>query len=154
MNTIAIARRFRGMLAQTLADQMGISYQQIGNWEQGSRNPGRASAQQLAEALDVDVAWIMDFPQLAQLADPLSGEIISARIMRTEELPGYGILHHLYLPEHEMVVAVIRSLDVSFTTTDWQGQQPGSATEIADYDWMDMRGNGAIMIDGLPRTLA
>lgn len=153
MHNIAIARRLRGITARALAEQLNVAYQQVGNWEQGIRNPSRSAAQEIAGALDVDVAWIMDCPQISQLRDPLSGDIISGHIMRTEDLPGYGLMQHLYLDEHDLIVAVIRSLDVVFTPSDWQGQQPLSAAEIADHAWMDGHGHDAVMIDGLPRVM-
>ena len=154
MNNIAIARRMRGLTAKALAEMIGVSFQQIGNWEQGIRNPGRSAAQQLADALDVDVAWIMDCPQIMHLKDPLDSTMIPCSIMRCEEIAGYGMLYHLYVPDTGDIVAALHSADVVFTTTDWQSQQPQSASEIAEYRWMSLRGIDAIMVDGLPRILA
>lgn len=154
MNNIAIARRFRGMTAKALAEQIDVSFQQVGNWEQGLRNPNRTTAAEIARVLDVDAAWIMGCPQAMHLPDPLSGHLIPCSIMRCEEIYGYGMMYHLYLPDTGDIVAALHNVDVTFTTTDWQGQQPQNASEIAGYHWMDLRGNSAIMMDGLPRILA
>ena len=155
MNNIAIARRFRGMNANTLADEIGVSCQHVSSWERGVRNPNRSTGQRLAEILDVDVAWIMDCPQTAQLFDPSTGEPVLCKIMRCEEIEGYGLMYHLYIPETGDIATVLRCRDgVEFTTRDWMGKQPQNASEIAEYDWMDWRRVNAIMFDGLPRILA
>lgn len=153
MHNISIARHFRGVTAKDLSDRLGVANQHISGWERGIRNPNRSAAERLAKALDVDVAWIMECPQTEQLRDPLSGDILYAQIMRTEALPGYGLMQHLYLPEHDIIVAIIRSLDVAFTPADWQSAQPQTAADIPDHRWMDAHGNDAVMLDGLPRRL-
>lgn len=151
MSNIAIARRLRGITARTLADLLSVSYQQIGNWEQGLRNPNRTAAQQIAKVLDVDVAWIMDCPQSATLRDPFTGGILACKIMRSEQIDGYGTMYHLYIDDTGDVIAMISADGASFTPVDWQGLHPQTAAAIAEYRWMDGRGNDAIMLDGLPR---
>ncbi len=42
----------------------------------------------------------------------------------------------------------------TFTTDDWQGPQPHSKAEIADFNWIhEKTGAPAVMINGLPRIL-
>lgn len=153
MNTIACARRIRGITAKSLADQLGVTYQQVGNWEQGTRNPNRNTARQIADALDVDLAWIMGCPQPAMIHDPLTGQAHACQIMRSEQIDGYGTLYHMYIDATGDVVALIVADGLTFTPVDWQGAQPQSASGIAECRWMDCRGNGAVMADGLPRAL-
>jgi hypothetical protein len=38
----------------------------------------------------------------------------------------------------------------TFTTADWQGQQPEELETIRDYNWVDDDGNDAMILDGLP----
>ena len=154
MNNIAIARRLRGITTKALADRLGVTCQQVGNWECGFRNPNRSAARQLADELDVDIAWIMDCPQPALIRDPLTGDMYACKIMRSEQIDGYGTLYHLYIGvTGDIVALIIAGCDI-LTTVDWQGLQPQNATEIAEYRWMDGRGNDAIMVDGLPRVFA
>ena len=154
MNNIAIARCLRGITIKALADRLGVTCQQVGNWECGFRNPKRSAAEQLADELDVDIAWIMDCPQPALIRDPLTGETYGCKIMRSEHIDGYGIMYHLYIDDTGDIVAQISAGCDILTTTDWQGLQPQNAAEIAEYRWMDGRGNDAIMVDGLPRVFA
>lgn len=154
MNNIAIARRLRGMTAKMLADRINVTCQQIGNWEQGLRNPGRAASADIASALDVDIAWIAGYPQITSLADPLSGEALAASIIRSETIDGYGVMQHLYINATGDIVAVINAGGFVFTPSDWQGQQPQDVSEIAEYSWVDGLGRDAVMIDRLPRVLA
>lgn len=47
---IAQARRAAGMTQQQLAEAIGVSWQQISNWERGDRNPKLGALQKIAEA--------------------------------------------------------------------------------------------------------
>lgn len=152
MNNITTARRRLGISGQTLADQLNVTRQQVTNWESGFRNPSRAAAQEIANVLDVDIAWIMDCAQPTLIMDPIEHIKLPCHIMRSEAIEGYGLLQHVVIDETGDVVAVLISDDIVFTTTDWQGAQPVSAEEIADFKWMDSRGVDAIMLNGLPRV--
>lgn len=40
-----------------------------------------------------------------------------------------------------------------FTTDDWQGIQPKTTEDIKDFNWVDVNGKPAIILNGLPRKL-
>ena len=49
--------------------------------------------------------------------------------------------------------AVVYDDGMIFVTDDWQGCYSESLDEIEDYDWHTLDGQGAVMVDGLPRVL-
>lgn len=152
-NYIAIARRLRGLTAVELAARLGVSKQQVSNWEHGVRLPSRESAEELARALDVSAAWIMGL----SMALPVSADletIYSCPIIREEVIPEYGTLYHVYLDETGDIVPVILSAGVQFVPRDWQTLYTHSAAEIPETDWQTAGGVPAIMLDGLPRVFA
>lgn len=56
---IKAARRESGMTQKGLAAQVGVPYQTIQYWENGRRNPKIDNLQKVADALDVDVNWLL-----------------------------------------------------------------------------------------------
>lgn len=153
MSPITTARNLKTMTASALAAAVGVTPSRLSQWESGYRTPSRDAAQRIAEALDVDLAWIMGCPQSVSIWDPFARQSIPAQLMRSESLPGYGTLQHAYIDEIGSAVAMIISDGIVFTPVDWQGAQPANASEITACRWMDMRGADAIMLDGLPRIL-
>lgn len=153
MNPITTARTIKSMTAAALAAAVNVSPSQLSQWESGYRTPSRDAAQRIADALDVDLAWIMGCPQSVSIWDPFGRQAIPAQLMRSQSIPGYGTLQHAYAGEIGSAVAMIISDGIVFTPADWQGSQPADASEIADCRWMDARGADAIMLDGLPRAL-
>lgn len=56
---IKSARRNSGLTQKGLAAQVGVPYQTIQYWENGRRNPKIDNLQKVADALDVDVNWLL-----------------------------------------------------------------------------------------------
>lgn len=144
LKTIGIARRFAGMRTIDLAQAVGNTSNQISLWESGARNPSRAAIAELARALGVDPAWIAGFPQLCCLGAQ------AVPIVRSEAIPDYGVLQHVYLPEQDSIIAVVRSGDIVFTSPGAPEEQPRSAAEIPAHRWVDGHLRPAVMIRGLP----
>ena len=156
MNHIKIARAFRGMTAADVQAATGISRQRISDYETDYLKPTREMAAKIAEALDVDVAWIMGHPQALSMIDPLDRERhYVAPIMRTEEIDGYGTLCHVYLDTDGVtgIVATIIGDGLQITPRWLDSEQPQDASEIADHCWMDPWGRDCVMLDGLPRVV-
>lgn len=153
MTNLELARRFAGITSKDLAAAVGVSPQQMANWMTGTRTPGRTAADKLATALDVDPEWVMGHGQNLALYDPLSSDVFACGIIRTEQIPGYGALYHVWLEETGDVVPVIMSTGIQLTPCDWTALHVRSAADIANERWMDARGRDAVMLDGLPRVL-
>lgn len=149
-NHIVIAREFAGVKARELAQAVDCTPQRISGWEHGVRNPSRAASTAIAEALNVDPAWIAGMPQLTSLYLPAESSVTPVPIVRSEIVPGYGVLQHVYLEQIDSVIALLCSGCITFVTSDWQGKQPRSAAEIADFCWLDSFRRPAVMMDGLP----
>lgn len=56
---IKSARRNSGLTQKGLAAQVGVPYQTIQYWENGRRNPKIDNLQKVADALGVDVNWLL-----------------------------------------------------------------------------------------------
>ncbi|WP_338216613.1 helix-turn-helix domain-containing protein [Lacticaseibacillus salsurivasis] len=56
---IATARKAKNMTQSALADQLGVSYQAVSNWERSQSLPDIDKYAQLAEALDLDLATLI-----------------------------------------------------------------------------------------------
>lgn len=145
-------RILRGMSQKELADKMGISAQQLNNYESGASNPGKKILPALADALGVSTAYLRGDAQRLAVYDWTTGSTAALPIMAETVLDEYGIF---YLVEHPDVgmMAVIQSEGVQFTLADWQGEQPMTVDEIGSMRWVDSRGEDAIMYKGLPRIL-
>lgn len=66
---IKSARRNSGLTQKGLAAQVGVPYQTIQYWENGRRNPKIDNLQKVADALDVDVNWLLRGSVEQQQAD-------------------------------------------------------------------------------------
>ena len=86
--------------------------------------------------------------------DPISGRLYASSIIRSESIPGYGILHHAVIKETGDIIPVIIANGVQFTPCDWQNSNyPRGIKEIQNVRWMDNNGKDAVMLNGLPRTV-
>lgn len=145
-------RVLRGLTQKELADKLGISAQQLNNYESGARNPGNKMLPALADALRVSAAYLRGDAQKLSVYDWQTGHTEALPIVAETVIDNYGML---YLVEHPDVgiMAVILSDGVQFTLADWQGEQPMTIDEIGGMRWIDNRGDDAIMFEGLPRIL-
>ena len=145
-------RILRGLKQKELAGKMGMSAQQLNNYESGTSNPGKKILPALADALGVSTAYLRGDAQRLAVYDWQTGHTEALPIMAETVIDDYGIF---YLVEHPEigVMAVIQSEGVQFTLADWQGQQPMTVDEIGGMRWVDSRGEDAIMYRGLPRVL-
>ena len=153
MTNFEIAKRFCGIPAAALAQRLGVSPQQLNGWLKGARVPSRTNVDEIAAAMGVDPAWLLGVPQRLPLIDPLTGDVFSAGIIRSEDIPDYGTLYHVYLSETGDIVPVILSTGIQLTPTDWTALTVRSAADIAECSWMGPGGRDAIMLDGLPRVV-
>lgn len=145
-------RALRGLSQKELADKLGISAQNLNNYESGQRNPGNKILPALADALGVTAAYLRgDAPKLA-VYDWETGCTLALPIVSETVIDEYGIL---YLVEHPDVgiMAVIQSEGVQFTLARWSDYPPMTVDEIGAARWVDARGEDAIMYRGLPRIL-
>lgn len=145
-------RIFRRLTQKELADKLGISAQQLNNYESGARNPGNKMLPALADALGVSTAYLRGDAQKLAVYNWVDGETSALPIVSEAEIDGYGMF---YLVEHPDcgIIAVIQSDGLQFTPADWQGEQPETPEDIAGARWVDNRGDDAIMFEGLPRIL-
>ena len=145
-------RILRGLKQKELADMLGISAQQLNNYEGGSSNPGNKILPALADALGVSTAYLRGDAQRLAVYDWQTGRTEALPIMAETVIDDYGIF---YLVEHPDVgiIAVIQSEGMQFTLADWRGKQPMTVDEIGGARWVDSRGEDVIMYKGLPRLL-
>lgn len=145
-------RIFRGLSQKELADKLGISAQQLNNYESGARNPGNKMLPALADALGVSTSYLRGDAQKLAVYNWVDGETSALPIVSEAVIAGYGMF---YLVEHPDcgIIAVIQSDGLQFTPADWQGEQPETPEGIAGARWVDNRGDDAIMFEGLPRVL-
>lgn len=145
-------RVLRGLKQKELADKMGISAQQLNNYEGGSSNPGNKVLPALADALGVSTAYLRGDAQRLAVYDWQTGRTEALPIVSETVIDEYGIF---YLVDHPDVgiIAVIQSDGVQFTIASWRDEQPMTVDEIASASWVDSRGEDAIMYRGLPRIL-
>lgn len=154
MTNFEIAKNFCGLSAVALAERLGVSPQQLNGWIKGQRTPSRTNVDNIAEAMDVDPAWLLGVPQRLPLVDSLTGDVFDCPILRSEEIEDYGVLYHVYLAETGDIVPVIVDGGVQLTPTDWTWPSPvRSAADIAACAWTGPGGRDAVMLDGLPRIV-
>nr|DAE25038.1 MAG TPA: helix-turn-helix domain protein [Siphoviridae sp. ct4Am4] len=145
-------RVLRGLKQKELADKMGISAQQLNNYERGSSNPGNKILPALADALGVSTAYLRGDAQRLAVYDWQTERTEALPIVSETVIDDYGIF---YLVEHPDVgiIAVIQSEGMQFTLADWQGEQPMTVDEIGAARWVDARGEDTVvMYRGLPRV--
>ena len=145
-------RVLRGLKQKELADMLGISAQQLNNYEGGSSNPGNKILPALADALGVSTAYLRGDAQRLAVYDWQTGRTEALPIMAETVIDEYGIF---YLVDHPDVgiIAVIQSDGVQFTLASWRDEQPMTVNEIGGARWVDSRGEDVIMYKGLPRLL-
>ena len=145
-------RVLRGLKQKELADKMGISAQQLNNYEGGQSNPGNKILPALADALGVSAAYLRGDAQRLAVYDWQTGRTEALPIMAETVIDDYGIF---YLVEHPDVgiMAVIQSEGVQFTLARWSDYPPMTVDEIGAARGVDSRGDDAIMYKGLPRIL-
>lgn len=145
-------RILRGMSQKELAGKMGVSAQQLNNYESGASSIGPKMTRALADALNVSAAYLRGDAQRLAVYDWTTGSTAALPIVTETVIDEYGIF---YLVEHPDVgiIAVIQSEGVQFTLADWQGEQPMTVDEIGGMRWVDSRGEDVVMYKGLPRIL-
>lgn len=145
-------RILRGLKQKELADKMGISAQQLNNYEGGSSNPGNKVMPALADALGVSTAYLRGDAQRLAVYDWQTERTEALPIVSETVIDEYGIF---YLVDHPDVgiIAVIQSEGMQFTLADWRLEQPMTVDEIGGARWVDSRGEDVIMYKGLPRLL-
>lgn len=145
-------RVLRGLKQKELADMLGISAQQLNNYEGGSSNPGNKILPALADALGVSTAYLRGDAQRLAVYDWQTGCTLALPIVSETVIDEYGIF---YLVDHPDagIIAVIQSEGMQFTLADWRLEQPMTVDEIGGARWVDSRGEDAIMYRGLPRLL-
>ena len=145
-------RILRGLKQKELADKMGISAQQLNNYEGGQSNPGNKILPALADALGVSTAYLRGDAQRLAVYDWEAGCTLALPIVSETVIDDYGIF---YLVEHPEigVMAVIQSEGVQFTLASWRDEQPMTVDEIGGARWVDSQGKDVIMYKGLPRVL-
>lgn len=149
-----IALRFARMTGADLARLVDATPSYISQLASGHRSLGKNNVSVFASYLDVSPSWLLNAQESMPLYDPIEKVVFTCGIIRSEEIPGYGMLYHVYLDETGDIVPVILSSGIQFTPQDWQsGYYPRSAEEIPDIGWMDNTGTNAIMVDDLPRSL-
>lgn len=72
-------------------------------------------------------------PQCTSLYHPTGCSVIPVPIVRSEIIPDYGVLQHVYLEQLDAVISLLCSGSITFFVRDRQGKQPHSAAEIADF---------------------
>ena len=85
---IAKCRKERGMTQMELANQMGISFQAVSNWERGSSMPDISKLPELAEILGVSIDQLLgeEAPLVKAAADNRMEEFLEATPVKPEEL--------------------------------------------------------------------
>jgi transcriptional regulator with XRE-family HTH domain len=66
---IKLKRKLQGMSQQTLAEALGISFQQVQKYEKGVNRVGASRLSQIATALDVPVSYFFEGNHSAQGSD-------------------------------------------------------------------------------------
>lgn len=145
-------RVLRGLSQKELADKMDISAQQLNNYESGARNAGSRMLPALADALGVSAAYLRGDAQRLAVYDWETGCTLALPIVSETVIDDYGIFYLVDHPDAGMM-AVIQSEGVQFTLADWTSDQPLTADAISGKQWVDSRGEDAIMYKGLPRIL-
>ena len=154
MTNFGIARKYYAHLSGTeLARLLGTTPSYISQLESGHRGMTDQNVRRVAEILDVSPAWLLEVPETMPLTDPLTGTLYTLPIMRSEDIPGYGTLYHVWVDDAALIVPVILAGGIQITPRDWQGQTARSASEITECQWIGPRGQDCVMIDGLPRII-
>lgn len=106
------ARAQKKLTQSELADILKVPYQSIGQWERSARNPKLGTLQKIADALDVDINWLIHGKTLKQ-RDQAMKDYVTQRFKSIETHPD-GIIR---VPVYGVIPAGI----------------PMSAIEVLDY---------------------
>lgn len=145
-------RILRGMSQKELAGKMGVSAQQLNNYESGASSIGPKMTRALADALNVSAAYLRGDAQRLAVYDWETGRTEALPIMAETVIDDYGIFYLVEHPE-DGVMAVIQSEGVQFTPARWSDDPPMTVDDIASARWVDSRGEDTIMYRGLPRIV-
>lgn len=85
-------RVLRGLKQKELADKMGISAQQLNNYEGGQSNPGNKILPALADALGVSTAYLRGDAQRLAVYDWQTGRTEALPIVSETVIDEYGFL--------------------------------------------------------------
>lgn len=141
MTNFEVARRLSGMSNLRLADALGTTPGYTSQLANGQRNLSVTSAKKVAGILDVDPAWIIGFPQHFPLYDPHEHVTSNCEIVRSEYMPDYGTLYHVYNADTGGIMPVIVAGGEQYTPVESQDNRiPRSAADIDSYQWMDSTG--------------
>ena len=139
MTNFEIARAFAGIRGADLARALGVTPQNLYNWERGIRTPSRANAEAIARVLDVDPAWLLGVEQTLPVT--IHGDTCAARVMRSEYMPGYGALYHVCLPDTDDIMPVLLAGGAQYTLADRDAADiPHTAADINAYKWAKSQG--------------
>ncbi len=135
-NFIAAKRKCRGMTQQQLADKLGISFQAISKWENGTTYPGIEILPELAVLLETTVDEILagheqgrdglsyskagiDLSYTDSIKRDMSKYLISRDGRVLNGMGAYASLYDIYFPDIEKPVLVLKS------------EEPGSKQKLA-----------------------
>ena len=107
------ARNARNMTQMALADEMGVSYQAVSNWERGNSMPDISKLEQLCNVLHITVYELLG-------TDDAQSRTVS-KILEKEELPELeevspdgGVAHLYRLPGGQGCVGLINPVNAHF----------------------------------------
>lgn len=152
MSELKTAMALRGVRPAELAQMAGIKPQQINNYLNAGRPIGPKMAQTFARLLNVSEAYLRGVAQTLAVRDITTGEMWPCKIIAEEVIEHYGVFYTVDHPEVGPM-AVILADGVQFSTGQRDGSRPTKTEEIAWFDWVDARGQDAVILDGLPRWL-
>jgi transcriptional regulator with XRE-family HTH domain len=85
---VRYARTERGLSQQKLGDQLGVAFQQIQKYENGSNSLSAAKLSQLADILGVTVNYFFDAPHVAAPEPPWSRQSFMRLIHNLQRIEG------------------------------------------------------------------
>lgn len=93
-------------------------------------------------------------PKRFALHDWTGDSDVMCPIRREQDLTDGAVLLHVQHPEAGLVAVIAYPDGAQFTPSDWQGEQPQDAGDIARWRWVDEDGRDAVMFEGMPRKFA
>lgn len=77
-------REQRGMTQKQLGEKLGVSQQQIGNWENSNKLPTLRTLQRVAKALDIKLNTLVDEQsgEVEEVGDDISWDVVAENIMK------------------------------------------------------------------------
>ena len=83
---IADLRKAQNLTQMNLADQMGISYQAVSNWERGETMPDISKLPELAAIFDCSIDDILGSPRASEVVEYVTGGNAPAEAITGEEV--------------------------------------------------------------------